>query len=240
MKQLLILCVLALGGAAVAQDAADPPPPTPPPLVPTDAPTGDVPGAPPPAVTPADATGVLRPTAIANPPLPPDGAAVTPAAPTTSTPAAAPADEPGFFHRVLLETAFGAGVGLVGALAGALLGQRLLAPNALSPLGPGWGGAAIGFAALMPVGVIGAGGWNGGRGSVLATLAGDVAGLVVGVLGANASGGTDAMPLVLGLPLAGALIGYESTNAGTPTPAGPPRALAPSRGTVLFSVGGTF
>lgn len=220
---------MALGAcAAWAQE------PSAPPLVPADAPpmppleTG--PGTPP-------APPMVMPP-ISNPKLPPEGAPAPGAAPSQPAQPRQPQGAAGVEaeRHFGLELAAGAGACLVGALLGSVAIAPSLGNGTVGGLDAAWGGAAIGCALLAPAGVGVAGRLAGGDGSILATVVGSVGGFVIGLLALN-SGGPDALPLALGLPVAGSVLGFELTaSGGGPQPGA---ALATGR-PALFMVRGVW
>jgi len=84
--------------------------------------------------------------------------------------------------------------------------------DAVRPVGSLWTGASIGFALGLPLGVMLAGWLFDGDGAWWATILGDLAGLAAGA-GAALLGGSEGVPLLFAFPLAGAVLGYETSSS---------------------------
>jgi hypothetical protein len=226
MKRLWILTAVLSASAAWAQEPSAPPlvPADAPPMPPLESGPGTPPG--PPVVMPP----------ISNPKLGPEGApAAAPAQPSQPQQPPSPAAVESERHFGL-ELAAGAGACLVGALIGSVAIAPSLGNGTVGGLDAAWGGATIGCALLAPAGVGVAGRLAGGDGSILATVVGSVGGFVIGLL-ALGSGGPDALPLALALPVAGSVLGFELTASG----AGPPPGAALATGRpALFMVRGVW
>ncbi|MFY2558137.1 hypothetical protein ACN469_10935 [Corallococcus terminator] len=121
--------------------------------------------------------------------------------------------------RVIIETAAG-GVGMVGGgllafFGGALTGTcSLREDDCVLPVIAGFTGMALG----ATMGTYAAGGVMKGRGSLLATLVGGLAGTGAGALGFFARDGADVFGLIsfLALPPIGAMLGYEFSRSEPP------------------------
>jgi hypothetical protein len=208
------------------QDMSPPPlPPVDPAPMPTVAAPQpvDTPTAPPPETTP---DGLLKPRAIANAPLGPQG------------PPMVEDEPPGRGVRIATGLLFGAGLGAAGALIGGLIGSAANHPEFASPFGSTWVGAAAGFAVGAPIGVMLSGQLFDGDGSLWATLLGEALGAGVSVLIGLSGGGQESIPLFALLPLAGAVLGYELTSPSSRTQVMPQVSVGP-RGTSV-GLAGTF
>lgn len=236
MKRLPFFAVLLVcAGPALAQQATDltPPPPPPdvtaPPMVPTDVPITE-PQEPAPATAGA---AVLQPGPIANAPLQPS-AQPGPAAPSAVNTVAEPKNRS---LRLGMSLMLGLGTGLGGAVAGSVLLPGRSGPTGFAPIGPQWAGAAIGWTALVPLGVLLGGALFDGEGTLWGALVGDLAGAAIGAVSVLA-GETDALPLMFALPLGGSILGYEAT-APTARPTLAPTAMV-GRDAAKFGFAGTF
>lgn len=145
--------------------------------------------------------------------------------------------------RVASESALGLAGAFVGGVGGVLLGV------ALAPAGDGWAalgygllGGVVGWSVGLPIGVILGGKLARGTGKWYGAVLGEAVGLLFGGLLASATAGGDgAVPglLLIAMPLAGSVTGYELTS--TP-PAESARALRPiiapaGNGGVTFGFG---
>ncbi|NTX08392.1 hypothetical protein [Myxococcus sp. CA040A] len=121
--------------------------------------------------------------------------------------------------RVMIETVAG-GLGMVGGGVLALLGGTLVGDCAFIdedcalPIVAGFAGMALGSA----MGTYAAGSVMRGRGSLLATVVGGLAGTGAGALGFFANEGADAFGIItlLALPPIGAMLGYELSRSEPP------------------------
>lgn len=230
LLRLFALGLLVLSAAA----RADEPPPVPsaPPLVPTELePAGEPAPGEQPAPRQENEAGVLKPAAIANPPLD-----VNPETATKATPSRLP--------RIGAELLLGATAGALGGIGAGLLGHALWNDQFAPPLGGTWFGASVGFAVLAPIGVWLVGKWLDGNGSWWTTLVGDLVGAAVGAASVI-FGGPEATPVLFALPLAGSLIGYEMTSEASAAKAQAPApkvslGVGARNGVTTLSVLGSF
>ena len=148
------------------------------------------------------------------PPLPeaPGVPRVSPGAPPQVVTPPAPPDEPGRALRIGMSLLIGGGAGLVGGLGGGLVGAAAIRNEAVQPLGNVWTGAALGFCVAAPLGVILAGWLFDGDGAWWAAVLGDLAGFAAGAA-ATLFGGVEGLPLLFVFPLAGSVLGYESSSS---------------------------
>jgi hypothetical protein len=139
---------------------------------------------------------------------PPQGAFPSP----ELRPPPAPGEEPGRAARVGMSLLLGSGAGAIAAVAGGLVGVAGIRDEAVRPVGSLWTGASLGFALGAPLGVMLAGWLFDGDGAWWATILGDLAGLAAGA-GAALLGGSEGVPLLFAFPLAGAVLGYETSSS---------------------------
>lgn len=192
------------------------------------------------------------PPGAVPPPPPADDAerppSYVPAPAPAPAPAAPPRLRPPSVGRVIGEAAGGA---LAGALGGGALGALGFAVNTATESTVPWaaaGGVLVGWTLAVPAGVTLAGRGLGGDGAYWASLVGSAAGAVVGggLYLAASDGGEGALgvALALGLPVAGAIVGYELSATRVDAQGRPRASVAPSfvagREGAALGVAGTF
>lgn len=123
-----------------------------------------------------------------------------------------PDEGPGRAARVGMSLLLGSGAGALAAVAGGFVGVAGIRDDAVRPVGNLWIGASIGFALGLPLGVMLAGWLFDGDGAWWATILGDLAGLAAGAAAALL-GGSEGVPLLFAFPLAGAVLGYETSSS---------------------------
>ncbi len=176
-----------------------------PPLVPAET-------APPPAsLAPGESFPVTpEPTEVPPAPqLPP-----VPVVPQRVASPPVPPEEPGRALRIGMSLLIGGGAGLVVGVGGGFVGAAAIRNDAVQPIGNVWTGAAIGFCIAAPVGVLLAGWLFDGDGAWWATVLGDLAGLAAGAA-ATLFGGVEGIPLLFVFPLAGSVLGCESSSGAS-------------------------
>jgi hypothetical protein len=121
--------------------------------------------------------------------------------------------------RIAAEAGGGIVGGGVGGLAGGLLGAATCGENGLGCIGPAVVGMAVGAAGGMGFGTWVGGNIADGNGGIGYTYLGELGGLLVLLIGGGIIAELDGEPppaltalLVIGLPLAGAVIGYELSH----------------------------